>query len=204
MDLEDLYSDMDDEELGALFSAGGKLSLPSTGSVSLTGGITGTGSRRSPAQQAAMRASSGGLFGTPLRLVTNAINRSTSQAKKAATSAARKRAIIAAMAKSAKRKAKPKRKPVSLANRVMTLKRKPTTYMSQFPISHTCPAAYRQLACNAGVGGTAGVALLQQIKDMVELNNTRQLATSEHNHINNTLAFRREVLKRLANRARCK
>jgi hypothetical protein len=73
------------------------------------------------------------------------------------------------------------------------------------PISKTAPAAYRHLACNAGVGGDAGLALLKQIKALVQLTNTRMLATSEHHNINNTKAFRRAVLKGLmAKRRACR
>ncbi len=63
-------------------------------------------------------------------------------------------------------------------------------------------AAYRHLCSNAGVGGSAGVALLKQILGIVKLQNTRELATSEHHLINNTRAFRAAVLKRLAKRKR--
>jgi len=71
------------------------------------------------------------------------------------------------------------------------------------PISESCPKAYRTLACHAGVGGDSGLALLHHISDMVDLANARALATSEHNVINNTLAFRRAVLRGLRAR-RCK
>lgn len=70
------------------------------------------------------------------------------------------------------------------------------------PINCTAPAAYRQLACTAGVGGEAGLSMLKHIQAMVDLANTRSLATSEHNAINNTLAFRRAVLKGLRQRQR--
>lgn len=70
------------------------------------------------------------------------------------------------------------------------------------PINRTAPAAYRQLACTAGVGGEAGLSMLKHIQAMVDLANTRALATSEHNTINNTLAFRRAVLKGLRQRQR--
>lgn len=63
-------------------------------------------------------------------------------------------------------------------------------------------AAYRQLACTAGVGGEAGLSMLKHIKAQVDLANTRALATSEHNTINNTQAFRRAVLKGLRQRGR--
>jgi len=70
------------------------------------------------------------------------------------------------------------------------------------PINRTAPAAYRQLACTAGVGGEAGLAMLKHIRAQVDLANTRALATSEHNTINNTQAFRRAVLKGLRQRQR--
>lgn len=74
--------------------------------------------------------------------------------------------------------------------------------LKRMAISHTAPDAYRQLACTSGVGGPAGLALLQHIKKMVDLANTRALATSEHNVLTNTAAFRRAVLRGLRQRMR--
>lgn len=74
--------------------------------------------------------------------------------------------------------------------------------VKRLPIKAVCPGAYRKLACASGVGGAAGLSMLQHIKRMVDLANTRALATSEHNTINNTLAFRRAVLKGLRQRRR--
>lgn len=69
-------------------------------------------------------------------------------------------------------------------------------------IAQTHPSAYRTLACNAGLGGSAGMKLLREIRDMVALSNTRQLATHEHNVLNNELAFRRAVLQKLRGKLR--
>ena len=64
--------------------------------------------------------------------------------------------------------------------------------------------AYRHLCANAAVGGSSGVALLKQILELVRLQSTRALATSEHNVLNNTQAFRREVLRQLSMKIRRK
>lgn len=74
--------------------------------------------------------------------------------------------------------------------------------LKRMAISQTAPAAYRQLACTSGVGGPAGLAMLRHIKKQVDLANTRALATSEHNEITNTAAFRRAVLRGLRGRLR--
>ena len=204
MDLEDLYSDMDDEELGALFSIGGSVRAGTSTKPSASGTM-----RLVPRSS-----SGGGLFGIGriVRSATSTARLAASRAAKAAALAKKKKrpsrsrqALLRAMLKS---KTRPKYGKVG--RRVYQLKPKRVTRYSQFPlpsrapISSACPAAYRQLACNAGLGGSAGLALLKQIKDMVALSNTRQVATSEHNRINDTKAFRRAVLKRLSRRARCK
>lgn len=65
-----------------------------------------------------------------------------------------------------------------------------------------CPGAYRLVAANAGVGGEAAMRILTEVRNMVQRMETRQLATSEHDAINNTAAFRRAVLSGLRGRLR--
>lgn len=65
------------------------------------------------------------------------------------------------------------------------------------PLQQGCPAAYRMMAANAGIGGSAAMKLLEEIKALVELQNTRQLATHEHNVLKSTSAYRRAVLNKL-------
>lgn len=83
-------------------------------------------------------------------------------------------------------------KPLSAATLL-----KPSAATFAPPISETHPRAYRQLACNAGVGGDAAMTLLKQIAELVKLADTRAVATSEHRALNETADFRRAVLRGL-------
>lgn len=62
------------------------------------------------------------------------------------------------------------------------------------PVTARCPGAYAKLAANAGLSGPSAMKLLAEIRDMVRTVSTRQMATSEHDAINNTNDFRRAVL----------
>jgi len=200
MDLEDLYSDLDDEELGALFRIGGSVKASTRSKPSARGKVR---------ISKGARTGGGGIFGIGTAL--RGVSQTAARARKAAMLAARRakkrrkpsrsrKRIVRGMMKRPKRRKvyKLKRRPMRRIKRksILPMKRR-------LPISTTCPAAYRQLACNAGLGGTAGTVLLKQIRDMVQLSNTRQLATSEHNRINKTHAFRRAVLEALRKK-RCR
>lgn len=90
------------------------------------------------------------------------------------------------------------RRPVRAIRVIKSIKTSPTTKPGE------SSRAYRHLCANAGVGGAAAESVLKQILQLVRLQDTRVLATSEHHMLNNTQAFRREVLKRLSGKLRRK
>lgn len=218
MDLADLYGDMDleeSDELGASFSASGRLSLPSlSGRVS-----TGASARGRTIGGRTYRVGAklpSGYYWTKSGTIGRKTPVKKKKKKKVTRASSGRTAILRGMMK-----AKPKRKVKRYTPRRLTMRRPSASAIMRLkspmsrgvigpmrrtlPISKTAPAAYRHLACNAGVGGEAGLALLKQIKALVQLTNTRMLATSEHHNINNTQAFRRAVLRGLtAKRRACR
>lgn len=202
LDLEDMMADeLGCGPVGCAEDELGQFSFGTSGSFSLSPTQASGSAKASTARK---------MFTTGLRSpfarITSTIKKAANAAKLAA---ARKKAPLTSRQRFVANIIKSGKKPTvrrAPASAVMRLKR-PVTYQSQFPlkklpISVTSPAAYRHLACNAGMGGESGLALLRQIKQAVDLTNTRMLATSEHNAINNEQAFRRAVLKGLRQRMR--
>lgn len=217
MDLVDLYSDADGEEMEELGVFGIKLPrMAGRVSVGGGGGVSARGRVSTPTKPKRP----GGLFGAALRLRKPPVKRPTPSVSRAApsrvlgarTPLSRFQQTIARLKKEKEegklvprvRAVMARPKPVVELQKMgapkpMVVKRE---MLSRAPISETCPAAYRQLAASAGLGGEPALTMLKSIKKAVDLANTRAVATSEHHAINNTKAFRKRVLKLLSAKER--
>jgi len=187
MDLKDLYSDLEDgeaEELGLVSFAAIKGALPVVGGVAPA--------MRAPvirprvvipavqlgARAAAIRKRVGVPAPRIVAMDRRALPRNITPAKVAAAKLAAKKL------------------PARVAAKIVAKRALP------LPVSQ--PAAYRHLCANAGMGGSSAIALLNDINTMVKRAEVRDLATSEHNVLNNTQAFRAEVLKNLTAQLRAR
>lgn len=195
MDLNDLFHDAP-EELGTL-------SLSISGSKSLTGGST----VRTPALALRTTLQQAKSAAVPVKVGATSRVAAAMRAPRPTTLTMPKFTLVKPrVAQRVIRSSAPRLvKAAATSTKVRKLRPYMRTAPSPkqlMPLSQSCPAAYRHLTCHAGLGGESALQLLRQIRDLVRLQDTRALATSEHRDINNTLAFRRSVLKSLRQRMR--